>query len=60
VAIAIAIFATRGLGDLVPRVNGWAMLGVVVATLAFQAFVAALVVTALDSLVPARRRLRRS
>jgi len=59
VAIAIAVLVGMG-ASTVADVRGRAGLLLVTGTLVFQAVVAALVVTALDSLFPARRRLRRS
>jgi hypothetical protein len=59
VAITCAVFAGSGVATFVDaRWNGWAVLALIGATLALQAFVAVSVVTALESLFPALRPVR--
>ncbi len=55
-AILIALLAGSGFAGLIDaRLNGWAILALVVASLTLQAFVAVSIVTALESLFPALR-----
>ena len=58
VAIVIAIFAGSGVASLAPT-RGRGVLAVLLAMLLVQAFVAVSVVTALESLFPALRPVRR-